>query len=434
MEKALIAAVTGIEANQTYLDVIGNNIANSDTTGYKSSDAVFTDLLAEQIAGATAPGPSSAGVNPVAVGSGVRVGAVTDDLSQGSLQQTNEPTDIAIQGNGFLVANQNGTTLFTRAGHLQIDANGNLSTPTGGLIQGWQADSSGNINSTGPTSGVVVPTGEVTAAVETTQISMSGNLPEWTGSGTAPVVSTTINAYDALGDSVPTTLTFTGVASTANEWTMQATVPKAGGGTQDLFSTPPTVTFDATNGQIKTISGVTQNSDGSWSVPVGTMPPNPPYNFQASDTWKIQFPASNSAQAVTQYSGATTLKASGQDGSSSGTLESFSIGEDGVITGSFSNGRTQGIAQIALAIFANSGGLASQGNLMYSATPNSGQASVGPPNSSGRGSLIGGSLESSNVNLATQLTDLVEAQEAYQANTKVIATTATVLQALSTMP
>jgi len=435
MEQSLIAAVSGIEANQTYLDVVGSNIANANTVGYKSEDAVFTDLLAQQIGGASAPQPGTgAGINPIAVGSGVRIGAVTNEQSQGSLQQTNQPTDVAIQGPGFLVALQGGQQLYTRAGHLTIDANGDLATPTGGLIQGWQANNQGVIDTNAPTTAITIPAGKVMNAQATTEITLGGNLPAWNGSGTPPVVTTTINAYDALGNVVPVTITLTGVANTANQWTVQGTVPNGTGGQTDLWnpSSPPVVTFDATTGQISSISGVTPNPDGSYSLPVSTMPPN--YSFPAGDTWKLDFPAPGSIGDVTQFAGQQTLAAVGQDGNATGTLVSFSIGADGVITGAFSNGRTEPIAELALATFANPAGLADQGDLMYATTPNSGQAQIGPPGTGGRGTLVGGSLESSNVDLAGQLTDLIVAQEAYQANTKVISTTSQALQSLVNLP
>ncbi|HXX89751.1 MAG TPA: flagellar hook protein FlgE [Acidimicrobiales bacterium] len=429
MEQSLLAAVSGIESNQTYLDVIGNNIANANTVGYKSEDAVFTDLLAEQVAGATAPSAGGAGVNPIAVGSGVRIGAVTNEQSQGSLEQTNQPTDVAIQGSGFLVAEQGGQLYYTRAGHLTIDANGDLATPTGGLIQGWQANAQGVINPNAPTTGLSIPTGKIMNAQATTEITVGGNLPAWSGTGTPPVVTTTIDANDTLGNTVPVTLTFTGVAGQANQWTIQGTVPN-GSSSTNLWSTLPTITFSA--GNISSISGVTANSDGSFSLPVGTMPPN--FSFPAGDTWKIDFPAPGSIGAVTQFAGAQTFAAQSQDGNPPGMLESFAIGEDGVITGAFSNGRTEAIGQLALATFSNPGGLADTGNLMYTQTPNSGQPQIGTPNTGGRGSLIGGSLESSNVDLASQLTDLIVAQEAYQANTKVVATTSQAIQSLVNMP
>jgi len=431
MEQSLIAAVSGIESNQTYLDVIGNNIANSDTTGYKAEDPIFTDLLAEQIAGASAPTPGqSAGINPIAVGSGVRVGAVTNDQSQGAIQQTNTPTDVAIQGSGFLVASQNGEQFYTRAGNLALDANGDLTTPTGALIQGWQADAQGSIDTNAPVTAISVPSGQVMAALATTSFTMGGNLPAWSGTGTPPVITTTMNGYDSLGNTVPLTLTFSAVANTANEWTMQATVP-SNGSTVSLFTTAPTITFNPTSGQISGISGITANTNGSFSVPVSAMPAG--YTFPAGDKWAIQFAAPGSIDAVTQFGGEQTAQMSSQDGNAAGTLESFTIGGDGVIRGAFSNGLTTPIAQLALADFANPEGLIDDGNLMYSASANSGQPAVGPTGTGGRGTLLGGSLESSNVDLATQLTDMIEAQEAYQANTKVVSTTSTVLQSLVQM-
>jgi flagellar hook protein FlgE len=430
MEQSLIAAVSGIEANQTYLDVIGNNIANSDTTGYKSEDPVFTDLLAEQIAGASAPSAGeSGGIDPIAVGAGVRVGAVTNDQSQGAIQQTNQPTDVAIQGAGFLVAEQEGQQYYTRAGNLTPDANGDLATPTGALIQGWQANGQGVIDTNAPVQAVNIPNGQVMSAQATSTMSMEGNLPAWSGSGTPLVVTTTLNGYDSLGNTVPTTLTFTAVTGTANAWTVQGTVP-SGSGTANLWTTPPTIKFNPTTGQIASISGVTANADGSYSLPVSTMPPG---SFPSGDTWNFEFAPPNSLNAVTQFGGETTAQLATQNGNSAGTLESFTIGGDGVISGAFSNGLTEPIAQLALASFSNPTGLIDDGNLMYSPSANSGQPAVGTAGTGGRGTLLGGALEGSNVDLATELTDMIEAQEAYQADTKVVSTTSTVLQSLVDM-
>ncbi len=431
MEQSLIAAVSGIEANQTYLDVIGNNLANSDTTGYKAEDPVFTDLLAEQIAGASAPSAGqSAGIDPIAVGAGVRVGAVTNDQSQGAIQQTNQPTDVAIQGAGFLIADRNGQQYYTRAGNLTLDANGDLATPTGALIQGWQATGQGVINTNAPVGVVNIPNGQVMAAQATSSFVMAGNLPAWSGSGTPPVVTTTLNGYDSLGNTIPVTLTFSAVAGTANSWQVQGTVPN-GAGTANLWSTAPTVAFSATTGQIASITGVTANSDGSYSLPVTTMPPG--YTFPSGDTWNIKFAAPGSINAVTQFGGEQTAQLASQNGNSAGTLESFTIGGDGVISGAFSNGLTEPIARLALATFSNPPGLVDDGNLMYSASANSGQAAIGTAGTGGRGTLLGGALEGSNVDLATELTNMIQAQEAYQADTKVVSTTSAALQSLVQM-
>jgi flagellar hook protein FlgE len=430
MEQSLIAAVSGIEANQTYLDVIGNNIANSDTTGYKAEDPVFTDLLAEQIAGASAPSAGeSAGIDPIAVGAGVRVGAVTNDQGQGAIQQTNQPTDVAIQGQGFLVAAQEGQQFYTRAGNLTPDANGDLATPTGALIQGWQADGQGVIDTNAPVQAINIPSGQVMSAQATSTFSIKGNLPAWNGTGTPPVVTTTLNGFDSLGNIVPTTLTFTAKAGTANTWTVQGTVPN-GATPAELWTTPPTIAFDPTTGQVASISGVTAGADGSFTLPVTTMPPG---SFPSGDIWTVVFAPPSSLNAVTQFGGETTAQLSTQDGNSAGTLESFSIGGDGVISGAFSNGLTEPIAQLALASFSNPTGLIDDGNLMYSPSANSGQPSIGTAGTGGRGTLLGGALEGSNVDLATELTDMIEAQEAYQADTKVVSTTSTALQALVQM-
>jgi flagellar hook protein FlgE len=434
VEQSLIAAVSGIDTNQDWLDIIGNNIANSNTVGYKSEDAVFTDLLADQISGASAPssGNQSAGENPTAIGSGVQLSAVTNDQTQGSLQQTNQPTDVAIQGNGFFVVEQDGIQEYTRAGSLSLDGNGNLATPTGGLIQGWQANDTGAIDTNAPTTGVTIPIGETIEPNATTAITLGGNLPAWSGTGSQNPITTTITAYDSLGNQIPVSLTFTPVAATPNEWTLSGTVPD-GSSTSNLFSTasPPIVTFDPASGQISSVTGATTNSDGSLSLPVTTMPPA--NSFPATDTWNIDFPAPGSIGDVTQFAGEQTIAAVKADGNASGTLETFSIGADGVITGSFSNGETESIGQLALASFSNPGGLSDQGNLMYTSTPNSGNPEVGTPESGGRGSLVGGSLEGSNVDLATQLTDLIAAQESYQANSKVISTTDQALQSLENL-
>ncbi len=430
MEQSLIAAVSGIEANQTYLDVIGNNIANSDTTGYKAEDPIFTDLLAEQIAGASAPSAGeSGGIDPIAVGAGVRVGAVTNDQSQGAIQQTNQPTDVAIQGAGFLVADQGGQQFYTRAGNLTLDANGDLTSPTGALIQGWQASGQGVIDTNAPVGVVNIPSGQVMSAQATSIFHMAGNLPAWSGTGTPPVVTTTLNGFDSLGNTVPLTLTFSAVAGTANSWTVQGTVPN-GSSTTSLWSTPPTIDFDPTTGQIASITGVTANADGSFTLPVTTMPPG---SFPSGDTWKVDFPAPGSLSAVTQFGGEQTAQLTTQNGNSAGSLESFTIGGDGIISGAFSNGLTEPIAQLALASFSNPTGLIDDGSLMYSASANSGQPSIGTAGTGGRGTLLGGALEGSNVDLATELTDMIEAQEAYQADTKVVSTTSTALQSLVQM-
>lgn len=428
MEQSLLAASSGINATQTWLDAIGNNIANSNTTSYKEEEVGFSDLLAEQLTSAAAPTATSGGLNPASVGAGVEVGTVAEDQTQGSIQQTNVPTDLAIQGNGYLVTSQGGQAFYTRDGQLSVDGTGQLTAPNGSLVQGWEASASGVINTSAPLTDVTIPTAATLPATATSDITLGGNLP---AGGTSPV-SFTYNAYDSLGDPVPVTFTFTPSTSTPDTWTMQATVPSSSGTPTPLFSTPPTLTFSS-GGSLQSISGVTANSDGSYSVPVSTMP-GAPYQFATGAKLSIDFPAPTSSQAVTQDAGSQSIEGTNQNGSAAGTLESYSIGGNGIITGSFSNGQTQSIGQIAIATFANPQGLVSTGNLMYQASANSGQANVTTPGSGKAGTLVGGALEASNVNLSGQLTDLIVAQEAYQANSKVITTSDNAIQSLLQVP
>ncbi|HET9078175.1 MAG TPA: flagellar hook protein FlgE [Acidimicrobiales bacterium] len=436
MEQSLISAVSGIEANQTYLDVVGNNVANANTVGYKAESANFTDLLAEQIAGAAAPLPNNqgAGVNPIAIGTGVRIGAVSNNQSQGALLQTNQPTDVAIQGSGFLVAVQNGQTEYTRAGNLIVDANGNLATAGGGLIQGWTASAQGVISTNAPTGPVAINQGMTMPALATQKLTLGGNLPAWSGNPASQPnpVTVTQNTYDALGNAIPVTFTFTPVTGKANQWTMQGSVPDPAnpGSAENLFSgSGVNVAFDSSTGQLTSLNGTAVSGPGPYTL-TPTMPAG--YTFPSGDTWSIQFPGINGSGSLTQYVAPSSLTAQ-TDGYASGSLASFAIGPDGVITGSFTNGKSLALGQMALATFSNPGGLADQGGLMYRSTANSGAPNVGTPGTGGRGTLVGGSLEGSNVDLATQLTDLIVAQEAYQANTKVVSTTATNLQALTQM-
>ncbi len=431
-ERSLLAAVSGIDANQTLLDEIGDNIANADTVGYKAGQVEFGDLLSEQIAGATAPAAGSGGTNPVAVGSGVLVTSVGTDLTEGSLESTGNPNDVAIQGAGYLVVDKGGQQLYTRDGALTPDAAGNL-TVDGGVVMGWAANAAGTINTNAPLTVIQIPTGQTIGATATTELTLGGNLPAWDGVGTPPQITVTTYGYDALGAVVPVTFTFTGVVGTANQWTIQGTVPNPGGGTDDLFTatTLPTMTFNPTTGQITTVSGATVGANGTLSLTVAAMPAG--YTFPTGDTWSLDFPAPGSTGAVTQYDSQQTLGVRGQDGYPAGALESYSISSNGVITGSFSNGQTRAIAQLAMASFANPGGLVDQGGGLFATTPNSGQAQVGVAGTGVLGTLLGGQLEQSNVDMGTELTDLITAQEAYEANTKVVTTTEQAVQALETM-
>ena len=420
--RSMIAAVSAIAAEQSYLQETGSNIANSGTVGYKQGEVQFADLLSEQIAGGTAPTTGSAGVNPVAIGSGVRVASVSTDLTEGTLETTGIQTDVAITGGGYLVVEQGGQQFYTRDGALTVDANGELSALSGAKVLGWQASPTGKITSSAAVSPITIPTGKTIGAIATTSIQISRNLPAWKG-GTSTVPSVTVSsiAYDSLGNAVPVLVTFTG-ASTADTWKITAVAKTPVKGTVKLFTTAsaPTVVFGS-NGSLQKVNGATLPAAG-FSLTVSTKP-------TGFTKLALEFPPATSNTALTQYAGQQTVTLT-QDGSAAGTLVSYSIGADGVVTGAFSNGRTTPLAQIALASFPNASGLVNVGNNLLGPSANSGQPSVGAPGTGGRGKLLSGQLEQSNVTLAQQLTDLITAEQAYVADTKVISTSQAVSTAL----
>ena len=428
MEASLSAAVSGINAEQTWLDAIANNLANSDTVGFKESDVQFSELLTQQVSGATAPvPPARGGVNPVVVGSGVSVAAITPRFTQGSITSTGVASDAAIQNNGFFVVNDGGQQVYTRDGEFNVDANGNLVTASGGLFQGWMA-TNGVVTPNGPTTALTIPTDQQTPARATSQIVLGGNLP----SGATTPQQATVTAYDGQGNPVPITLTFSPSTTAANEWTISGTTTDpATGATENLTFTGgnPTITFGA-NGQVEDVNGAAVSATTptalAFDAPAG-------YQFPAGATISLEVPPPNGAASMTQDAGNDSAGAVSQNGFQAGTLESYSIGASGTITGSFSNGQTATIGQIALANFANETGLADQGGGYYAQSANSGAPQIGAPGSGSLGTLTGGAVEASNVNMASQLTSMVEAQTNYEANTKVVSTTDGVLQALVQM-
>ena len=427
MGDSLGSAITGIDANQALLDNIGNNIANVNTVGYQSTDLQFSDLLYQQQSSAGAPQAGvSGGTNPVVVGSGVRVSASPTNFSQGTLQETGVSTDVAIQGQGFLIANQGGQSYYTRAGNLQLDANGNLVTPTGAIIQGWvPATPGGTIATNGALSAITIPQGQQSGANPTSTITMGGNLPPAITGSTTQSYTATVSVYDSLGNSIPVTFTYTPDATTANTYDVTATTPSNTSGTLITLLNNVKVGFSNT-GQVSTVNGSTTQLTSKFSPSATNFPP-PFVGFSTTSPPTVDF------SALTQLAGNSSVAVTNQNGYASGSLQKFTINSDGTIQGNYSNGQTQTIGQIALASFANEQGLTKVGNLLYSTSANSGLPQVGTAGSGGRGALVGGSVEGSNVNLGDQLTELIIAQNAYQANTKVVSTSSTVLQSLVQM-
>ena len=409
MLRSMFSGVSGLRTHQVMMDVIGNNIANVNTAGYKSGQTVFQDLLSQLLRGAGGPVPGLGGTNPAQVGLGVRLAGISTSFGQGALQLTGRSTDLAIQGDGFFVTSLGGQQLYTRAGAFSFDTEGKLVTADGTVAQGWSADPLGAIDTNAPLGDLRMPLGQVLAPVQTQTVTLGGNLPSDAAVG--DTITSSIKVYDAQG--APVTLTFQFTKTAADQWSVQALSPDAAGVLQPVGAAA-VLPFDPATGQLS---------------PAPTYAVSPPGVWDAGGI-DISFGAAGAPDAVSQFAGQTNIAALGQDGSALGTLQSFSIGQDGIVTGVFSNGRTQSIGQLALASFNNPAGLEKAGGAAFRATANSGLAQIGSAGSGGRGLISGGMLEMSNVDLAQEFTNLIVAQRGFQANSRVITASDELLQDL----
>jgi flagellar hook protein FlgE len=404
MLRSMFSGVSGLRSHQTMVDTIGNNIANVNTFGYKSSSVVFQDLLSQVLTGAGVPTATNGGTNPAQIGLGVKVAAITSNFTQGASQLTGRATDLSIQGDGFFVMRQGGETLFTRSGALDFDAAGRLVGPDGSIVQGWLADATGAINTNAAAGDLVMPVGQSLAPSATGSIQLGGNLDATTPIGQAIV--TAITVYDELGTPISVSASFTRTG--ANTWDLA--VDTNGDST---FEPAATLSFDGTTGALLSPSPTFTMLSGTFTGPV-----------------TVDLGTAGDPKALVQFAGETSVAAPSQDGYGLGSLQSFTIGQDGVVTGVFSNGRNRALGQIALASFTNPMGLERTGGSMFRPTVNSGLANIGVAGGGGRGLLLGSTLEMSNVDLAREFTNLIIAQRGFQANSRVITASDELLQDL----
>lgn len=402
--------LSGLTASSTALATIANNLANLNTVGYKDARVLFRDLFYQTI------GNNGAG-DAVQQGAGTAVQAIPASFTQGSVDPTGIPTDVAILGDGFFVVSKNGTTTYTRAGDFEVNKSSLLTTLDGQQVLGYPA-----IN------GVVVPgqglgpltlgAGAISPATATTTVQFSTNLDATAAVGTKYSAPMTI--FDSLGASH--VLLFTYTKTGTNAWNYSISIPKADvGGTVDptVLQTGSLV-FDG-NGNLTTpsadVTGIVIT--GPVVAPAVALTFADGANSQ-SFTWDLF--GANGKGFLNQLASPSGTSATQQDGSGSGTLVKFDIGADGIITGAFSNGKTAVLGQLATATFANNQGLLRTGNNGFTETLASGQAVVGGPGTSGRGTLAGGALELSNVDIAKEFAALIVAQRSFQANAKVVTT------------
>lgn len=422
MMKALFAAIAGLQNHITYMDVVGNNIANVNTQGFKASRVTFQDMLTQTISGASAPTETRGGTNPQQVGLGIKIGGIDVLHTQGSLQATGRNTDFAIQGSGFFIMKDQNRTFYTRDGAFDIAVTGELVNPTNAFkVQGWRADTNGVVNIDAPLNSIMIPMGQSIAAQATTQVTVQGNLDAG-ASQVAPVgsFSTTLDVYDSLGAAHAVTIKYSKTVN-PNEWDVTATTsdPMVNALTLDTGAGGTTVTFDAQGRRITPALGTKMTIDVDLLTASG-----------AGTTGTPAFTVEVDQDAITQFTGPGSVAPTFNNGYSAGSLVSFSVGPAGDITGIFSNGTTRPLGQIAMALFTNPAGLQRAGSNNFESTSNSGVPAIGRPSSGGRGSIGAGVLEGSNTDLAREFTNVVIAQRGFQASSRIISTADQMLEGL----
>ena len=396
------AALSGLNSNAIYLSVIGNNLANINTIGFKSSGVTFADLVSQNVAGTGQ------------VGLGVITGSIAPVFSQGSIESTREATNVAIQGDGFFViSNKDGGFAYTRAGDFGFDANGRLVTSGGNAVLGWTTldPTTLDIVTSGQPGEIIVPPGVLRDPVSTTQFQTVTNLDATATVGST--FSTTVQINDSLGASHLATITYTNTA--AGAWSYDVTVPGAeitGGTAGTPFSVGTgTVVFDAT-GLLTTVNGAAA-ADVTIVTPTWT-------NGAGVSTVVWDLVNATGDAVLTGFATESSTSSITQNGAAAAKLLSISIDDAGNIVGTFGSGQTVKLAQLAVSVFNNPKGLTKLGGNLYREGQPSGLPNIGTAGSGGRGSLIGSALEQSNVDIALEFTRMILAQRGFQANSRTI--------------
>lgn len=458
MMRSLFSGVSGLKVHQTKMDVIGNNIANVNTTGYKSSRATFAEVFSQTLSGASAPNADTnrAGVNPRQIGLGSTVASIDKNMTEGAANRTDIATDLKIEGDAFFIVGDASGKYFTRDGSFTLDIDGTLATTSGMNVYGWNTNADGEIikGQVEPIK-ILSPENLYNEPVPTTSVEFNGNL--YTADGLKnPPIERDIYFYDTLGNKymMPLEFTYTNTGNTEGSNTWQVGVKKnlnpadptdttekcymymngdmknpieikgsssvsggtggGGGGGSDLTNLA-TITFDSKTGKL-TVDSATEFK---FQLDPLTTPVNSEFAEITVDL-----------SGLTQFNETTSAKAQ-NNGAEPGKLQDYSIGEDGVITGTYSNGTSKTFGQISVATFSNPAGLQKKGNNLYITTPNSGEFDgIGQDPTAGGNKLNAGTLEMSNVDLASEFTDMITTQRGFQANSKVITTSDEMLQEL----
>lgn len=401
--RSLFSAVSGLRSHQARMDVIGNNVANVNTPGFKSGRVTFQEVFSQTLRGASSPTglaeDQRGGINAMQIGLGVDIASIDTIHTPGSLQPTSRVTDVAIEGNGFFVVAQGNSFAYTRVGAFDIDGDGVLVDTDGRKVMGWVSDSSGVLpvgRSAQNLSPLEIRMGSNMPAKATTNAYMAKNLNAEAEVGS--VRTTAVTVYDSLGAVHTVTLEFE--KTDVNEWEWTASGGTAGGSGTMVFNT---------DGSLNSVDDVEVTLTPAGADPLA---------------FDIHF------DNITQVAGPSTVEPASVDGWATGTLESFTCDPTGMIFGFYSNGQNLVLGQIALCSFSNPGGLVKQGNNLYVQSNNSGAPDIGEAGTSGRGTIAPSSLEMSNVDLAEEFTQMIITQRGFQANSRVITVSDELLQEL----
>jgi flagellar hook protein FlgE len=405
---SLFAGMVGLNVNSTSMTVLGDNIANVNTTAFKSNRSSFANILASSLAGSVSSD----------VGRGVQFQGTTPMWTQGTIENTNNPTDMAINGSGFFVLQDGGgANFYSRAGEFYFDRDGNLVNLSGLFVQGYEVTGT-NPDGTlvlGALSNITTAAHNSSPPQATDTLSVDVNLDSDTAAlGT---YATTTTVYDSLGNAIPLTMTFT--KNGANDWTAVPSVPATVAAPADVSMTNGNLTFDAF-GNLNAGAGVPQITLNNLISGANAM----------TIDWEIYDGTLASNGSLTQYSSPSTTTYQNQNGYPSGTLRTVDVNEFGVVTGSYSNGQLTPLFQLVMADFPSYYGLTKMGKNLYAESLESGPALFGTPQSGRLGSISTSAVEMSNVDLAAEFVKMITTQRAFQANSRVITTSDEILNEL----
>ncbi len=402
-------ALSALNATSTAIDVVGNNLANMNTPGFKTSEVCFRDLVTESL---------GAGLGTTQVGFGTGQPLTVREFTQGAIQTSAGLMDAAIQGTGFFVVNDaNGNPLYTRAGNFTTDSSGDLLTDTGNKVQGWTTldPTTGQVDTNGPVGNIIVPVGTLKSPTDSTAFTDDLNLNSSAAADATSSFTTPMTVYDSLGNTHVLTLIFQKTG--ANQWSYNVTVPGGDvtGGTAgtpfDISGASGTLTFD-TNGNL---------TDPAVGSPINFSIPG--LTDGASDmnlSWSLY--DGHGTGRITQFSQPSASSASSQNGSGAAQLVSVGLADGGGILAQYSDGTQVMVGQVAVASIRNPDTLIAVGNNSFQLSQLTATPAIGVPGTGGRGTIQGGSVEASTVDIATEFTSLIVYQRGYEANAHVVTT------------